>query len=190
MTTKLRAASFQDGAVTTAKIAADAVTAAKIPANAIGSSELDLTANYAFTGTVSGADTEYSIAHAMTSTYRTIVGVSSWTDHLSVTFTTTRVQTLQCIAQFSHGYESGQVMLAGRFNLDGSSTSTELQVFKQGHGINMSHGAHNLHGFFTNVSAGSHTVTIQVRNSTSSTTAIMNYFDDANNGDNIFVLYK
>ena len=76
------------------------------------------------------------------------------------------------------------------FNLDGSSTSTELQVFKQGHGINMSHGAHNLHGFFTNVSAGSHTVTIQVRNSTSSTTAIMNYFDDANNGDNIFVLYK
>tara|TARA_Y100000389_G_C17336890_1_gene451155 strand:- start:43 stop:801 length:759 start_codon:yes stop_codon:yes gene_type:complete len=54
MTTKLRAASFQDGAVTSAKIAADAVTAAKIPANAIGSSELDLTASYAFTGTVSG----------------------------------------------------------------------------------------------------------------------------------------
>ena len=54
MTTKLRAASFQDNAVTTAKIAADAVTAAKIPANAIGSSELDLTANYTFTGTVSG----------------------------------------------------------------------------------------------------------------------------------------
>ena len=54
MTTKLRTASFQDNAVTTAKIAADAVTAAKIPANAIGSSELDLTANYAFTGSVSG----------------------------------------------------------------------------------------------------------------------------------------
>ena len=54
MTTKLRAASFQDNAVTTAKIATDAVTAAKIPANAIGSSELDLTANYTFTGTVSG----------------------------------------------------------------------------------------------------------------------------------------
>ena len=54
MTTKLRTASFQDNAVTTAKIAADAVTAAKIPANAIGSSELDLTANYTFTGTVAG----------------------------------------------------------------------------------------------------------------------------------------
>jgi len=55
MTTRLRAASFQDNAVTTAKIAADAVTAAKIPANAIGSSELDLTASYAFSGTVTGA---------------------------------------------------------------------------------------------------------------------------------------
>lgn len=54
MTTKLRAASFQDNAITTAKIAADAVTSAKIPANAIGSSELDLTADYTFTGTVAG----------------------------------------------------------------------------------------------------------------------------------------
>ena len=55
MTTKLRAASFQDNAITTAKIAANAVTSAKIPANAIGNSELDLAADYALTGTVSGA---------------------------------------------------------------------------------------------------------------------------------------
>ena len=155
-----------------------------------GSGNITIPKNVTFSGTVAGAETEYSIAHAMTSTNRTITGVSSWTDHLSVTFTTTKVQTLQCIGQFSHGYENGQVMLAGRFNLDGSSTTTELQVFKQGHGINFSHGAHNLHGFITYVSAGSHTVTIQVRNSVSGTTAIMNYFDDANNGDNIFVLYK
>ena len=123
-----------------------------------GSGNITIPKNVTFSGTVAGAETEYSIAHAMTSTNRTITGVSSWTDHLSVTFTTTKVQTLQCIGQFSHGYENGQVMLAGRFNLDGSSTTTELQVFKQGHGINFSHGAHNLHGFFTNVSAGSHTV--------------------------------
>ena len=156
-----------------------------------GSGNITIPKNVTFSGTVTGAETEYSIAHAMTSTNRTVTGGSGWVDHLSVTFTTTRVQTLQCIAQFSHGYEAGAVMLAGRFNLDGSSTSTVLQVFKQGHGINMSHGAHNLHGFFTNVSAGSHTVTIQVNNQgSSSTTAIMNYFDDANNGDNIFVLYK
>jgi hypothetical protein len=190
MTTKLRAASFQDNAVTTAKIAADAVTAAKIPANAIGSSELDLTANYAFTGTLTGTGEGYSIAHAKTTTNRSITGVSSWIDHLAVTFTTTKVQTLQCIAQFSHGWENGEVMLAGRFDLDGSTQTTDLQVFKQGHGSHFSHGSHNLHGFFTNVSAGSHTVTIQVKNYQAGTEAKMNYFDNADNGDNVFVLYS
>ena len=35
MTTKLRAASFQDNAVTTAKIAADAITNAKIADDAV-----------------------------------------------------------------------------------------------------------------------------------------------------------
>ena len=63
MTTKLRTASFQDNAVTTAKIAADAVTAAKIPANAIGSSELDLTANYTFTGTIGGTSPFVKLGH-------------------------------------------------------------------------------------------------------------------------------
>ena len=52
--TKVKTASFADNAITTPKIAADAVTSAKIPANAIGTSELDLTANYAFTGTITG----------------------------------------------------------------------------------------------------------------------------------------
>lgn len=54
MTTKIKSTSLEDNAVTTAKIASDAVTAAKIPANAIGNSELDLTASYAFSGTVTG----------------------------------------------------------------------------------------------------------------------------------------
>ena len=141
-------------------------------------------------GLADGIDEEYSIAHASTTTNRTVTRVSSFIDHLSVTFTTTKVQTIQCIAQFAHGYENGAVALAGRFDLDGSSQSTELQVFKQGQGAFMSYGAHNLHGFFTNVSAGSHTITIQVKNYGASTTAIMNYFDDASNGDNLFVLFK
>ena len=45
MTTRLRARSFADGAITAAKIAADAV----------GPSQINLGANYAFTGTVTGA---------------------------------------------------------------------------------------------------------------------------------------
>lgn len=155
-----------------------------------GSGNITIPKNVTFSGTVAGAETEYSIAHAKTTVNRSITGVSSWIDHLAVTFTTTKVQTLQCIAQFSHGWENGEVMLAGRFDLDGSTQSTELQVFKQGHGYHFSHGSHNLHGFFTNVSAGSHTVTIQVKNYQAGTEAKMNYFDNADNGDNVFVLYK
>ena len=45
MTTRLRARSFADGAITAAKIATDAV----------GPSQINLSANYAFTGTVTGA---------------------------------------------------------------------------------------------------------------------------------------
>ena len=151
---------------------------------------INLADTFAFTGTLTGIGEGYSIAHAKTTTNRSITGVSSWIDHLAVTFTTTKVQTLQCIAQFSHGWENGEVMLAGRFDLDGSTQTTDLQVFKQGHGSHFSHGSHNLHGFFTNVSAGSHTVTIQVKNYQSGTEAKMNYFDNADNGDNIFVLYS
>ena len=54
-TIALVAADIADGAVTSAKIAADAVTAAKIATDAVGSSELNLAANYAFTGTITGA---------------------------------------------------------------------------------------------------------------------------------------
>ena len=49
------AAAIADNAVVTAAINADAVTAAKIGADQIGNSELNLGANYAFTGTVTGA---------------------------------------------------------------------------------------------------------------------------------------
>lgn len=66
MTTKLRAASFQDGAVTSAKIAADAITNAKIADNAVGSSEIDLTASYAFTGTVTGTSNLVKVASSTT----------------------------------------------------------------------------------------------------------------------------
>ena len=67
MTTKLRAASFQDGAVTSAKIAANAITNTKIADNAVGSSEIDLTASYAFTGTVSGTSDLVKVASSTTS---------------------------------------------------------------------------------------------------------------------------
>jgi len=53
--TTIATASIADDAVTSAKIADDAVTSALIADNAVGSAALDLTANYAFTGTITGA---------------------------------------------------------------------------------------------------------------------------------------
>ena len=81
--------------ITAASLADNAVTSAKIAANQIGSSELDLTANYAFTGTVTGTDKTWvplstvSIQSAassadfnnsiITSAYQTYVLVAHWT---------------------------------------------------------------------------------------------------------------
>ncbi|MEE3254570.1 MAG: hypothetical protein VX199_02600 [Chloroflexota bacterium] len=53
--TQITSTGIADNAVVTAAINADAVTAAKIGADQIGSSELNLGANYAFTGTITGA---------------------------------------------------------------------------------------------------------------------------------------
>ena len=135
---------------------------------------------------------EHSIAHSSTTTNRTVngSGTDGWIDHLSITFTTTKVGTLQCFGQFAHGYEQGACMMQGRFDLDGSSQSEALQIFKQGLGSNMAFGSHNLIGFFNGVSAGSHTIKLQVKNAQVGTSGILNYFDDANNGDHIWVMYK
>ena len=51
----LTSSDITDGIVTTAKIADTAVSTAKIADDAVGNTKLDLTANYAFTGTITGA---------------------------------------------------------------------------------------------------------------------------------------
>ena len=60
----LSSADIQDGQITTAKIADTAVTTAKVTDDAIGNTKLDLTANYAFTGTVSGTVSGSDAFHA------------------------------------------------------------------------------------------------------------------------------
>ena len=52
---QITTALIADDGITAAKIADDAVVSAAIGANQIGSSELNLGANYAFTGTITGA---------------------------------------------------------------------------------------------------------------------------------------
>ena len=51
----ITASDITDGVISTAKLGAGAVTTAKIADDAVGNTKLDLTANYAFTGTITGA---------------------------------------------------------------------------------------------------------------------------------------
>ena len=133
---------------------------------------------------------EYQLVEAGTTSNRSLVGDSGWVTHLTVTFTTNQPCTVFCHAGFAHGFEEGVVVLHGRFRLDSSATTSELQVFKQGFSSNYSFGSHSLHGFFTSVSAGAHTIDLQVRNYAPGTEARMNNFDNYNAGDRMFVLFK
>ena len=54
-TVPLTSSDITDGIISTAKIADLAVSTAKIANDAVENTKLDLTSNYAFTGTVSGA---------------------------------------------------------------------------------------------------------------------------------------
>lgn len=141
-----------------------------------------------------GLPTEYKIVEASTTTDRTLVGDSGWVTHLSVSFTTTQVCTVMCFANFAHAREDGPVQGAGRFLLDGTTATTQLQVFKQGFSNSYAFGAHSSTGFLTNVSVGSHTVDLQCRNFSSGSTGILNYWDNPGPstaiGDTIFVLFK
>lgn len=180
------------GELPTANLQANAITSAKIADGAVASGDLASTLDLSSkTLTLpSSSVREYSMVEVGTTTNRTLNGDSGWVDHLSATFTTNQSCTVFCHGQLAHGFEEGPVVMHGRFVLDDSSTTTELQVFKQGFANNFSFGAHNCHGFFTSVSAGSHTIKFQVRNYTGGTYGIMNYFDNNNAGDRIFILYK
>jgi len=201
-----------DGSITTAKLANDAITTAKLAASAVTSakiadaaiveadianlaissgklaSTLDLSAK---TLTLpSSSVREYQMVEAGITTNRSLVGDSGWVTHLTVAFTANQPCTVFCHAGFAHGFEEGVVSLHGRFRLDGSATTSELQVFKQGFSSNFSFGSHSLHGFFTSVAAGAHTIDLQVRNYAGGTEARMNNFDNFNAGDRMFILFK
>jgi len=192
-----------DGSITTAKLAANAVTSAKIADGAVVeadianlaissgklASTLDLSAK---TLTLpSSSVKEYQVVEAARTDNLQLNGDSGWVQYMSASFTTTQTCTVLCHAGFAHGFEEGVVVLHGRFRLASSgATTSELQVFKQGFSSNFSFGAHSLHGFLINVPAGSHTVHMDIRNYAGGTFARMNYFDNNNAGDRMFILFK
>jgi hypothetical protein len=202
-----------DGSITTDKLANDAITTAKLAASAVTSakiadgavveadianlaissgklaSTLDLSAK---TLTLpSSSVKEYQVVEAARTDNLQLNGDSGWVQYMSASFTTTQTCTVLCHAGFAHGFEEGVVVLHGRFRLASSgATTSELQVFKQGFSSNFSFGAHSLHGFLINVGAGSHTVHMDIRNYAGGTFARMNYFDNNNAGDRMFILFK
>lgn len=179
---ELPTANLQNSAITSAKIADETVAAGDL------TSTLDLSSK---TLTLpSSSVREYQMVEAGTTSNRSLVGDSGWVTHLTVTFTANQPCTVFCHAGFAHGFEEGAVYTHGRFRLDSSATTSELQVFKVGFNVNFSFGSHSLHGFFTSVSAGSHTIDLQVRNYGPGTEARMNNFDNFNAGDRMFVLFK
>ena len=65
MTTKIKSTSLEDNIITTSHLHTNfSVDSDKIATNAIGPSELDLTASYAFTGTVTGAGSMVKLLNA------------------------------------------------------------------------------------------------------------------------------
>jgi len=139
----------------------------------------------------SGAVPEYQVVEAARTDNLQLNGDSGWVSYMTASFTTTQTCTVFCHAGFAHGFEEGVVVLHGRFRLASSgATTSELQVFKQGFSSNFAFGAHSLHGFLTSVGAGSHTVHMDLRNYAGGTQAKMNWFDNNNAGDRMFILFK
>ena len=111
MTTKLRTASFQD----------DAVTAAKIAANAVGSSELDLTANYAFSGTITGTPNDMVLLNTTTSTDG--VNTVELNDIFSTTYRYYKIVCTDIALKEGTGNEyDGDAQLQCRIKLSGQSS--------------------------------------------------------------------
>ena len=216
---RINSASIANNAVAAADIADGTITAAKIVSIAntqitgnITAAQITSVANTQLTGNITAAQLastldlssktltlpsssvrEYQQVSASTTTDRSLVGDSGWIEHLSVTFTANQSCTVLCFANFAHGREDGPVNVAARFILDDSATTDEMQIFKAGFGASYSFGAHNSYGVFNNVSAGSHTIKLQVRNSSSGSTGIMNHWGQpggTNHGDIITILYK
>jgi len=126
-----------------------------------------------------------ALAAATTNSTRTLNGDSGWVTHLSVSFTTAVIGPVHCNFNAIHAYEAGAVNLLGRFLLDSSSASYEMQLVKQGFSSNMSFGAHTAFGTFNDVSAGSHSVALQLRNYVAGTTGIMCYFNHNNHANDV-----
>lgn len=164
-------AKINDLAVTTAKVNDLAVTSAKLAANAVTNEKINAEA-------VSLAKLGYSglfmTQFAQRTSQQSLSGDSGWQDHLSMTFTVGK----QCNALFlyssSSSFESGVVQGFARILVDGNMIGANSCVAKQS--TANAAGAGTVFWELQNISAGSHTVKVQVRNTQSGSTWITPYW--------------
>jgi len=142
-------------------------------------------------------DDHMKITQAETSTDRSLSGrTTSWTTHVSVTFTSTTKGPVLGEAFINSLYESGAVNFHCRLNLEvAGGTNYYSERFTAGvqmanNYAQMSSGA--MSTTFQDVPAGTHVLRAQFRNMGNSSTAIMSYFDQGGQSsfDQVRAIYR
>lgn len=129
----------------------------------------------------------YAVATGARTSGHSLGGDSGWVDHMSTTFTCGVACRIFIVVQVSSGYESGAVQGFMRILVDGSKVGYNWCAGKQST-ANAAASGSGL--WFADVSAGSHTVMIQARNSAGGTTWITPYWSVDGEAANTFgVLY-
>lgn len=151
---KLGAMLGSDGKVPAAGIADSAVTAAKVADGAINNAKL-------------GSSGRFTTQFNARSSTHSLGGDSGWVDHLSMSFTTSQIGPLLVLYHSSSSYESGAVEGFARLLVDGNVIGYPSCVAKQS--TANSAGSGSLSWDIQTLSAGSHTVKVQLRNTNSGT---------------------
>lgn len=153
--------------------------------NAVGTSTIS---DGAVTAAKLGGNALFLTQFNVRTSQHSLGGDSGWVDHLSMTFTTNRVCNCIFFYSSSASFESGPVQGFARLILDGSQIGYNSAVAKQS--TANAAGAGTCMWDRQNVSAGSHTITVQLRNVSGGSTWITPYWSaDSNTGNTIGVLY-
>tara|TARA_A100000172_G_C2976781_1_gene87944 strand:+ start:35 stop:487 length:453 start_codon:yes stop_codon:yes gene_type:complete len=142
-------------------------------------------------------DDHMKVSRNETTSDRSLSGrTTSWTSHVTVTFTSTVLGPVLADAMCSAMYESGAVNMQCRLNLETSGgTNYYSQLYTAGMQMannyaQMSSGA--MSWVFENVAAGTHVLRAQYRNMGNSSTGILSYWDQGGQDayDQVQAIYR
>ena len=116
-----------------------------------------------------------------------LAGDSGWVDHLSTSITCGVACRIWMFFGASYSYESGAVQGFGRFVVDGTAIGYNWCMGKQ----STANAAGSGSGcWYADVTAGAHTILVQIRNSQGASTWISPYYSvDGNTANTLGVLY-